>query len=252
MTTMATRPTLAPIPFGRLLSVESRKLVDTRGGKILVLVMVALSLAAIVGRAVKSGPQLDAVFRASGVGFGLFLTVLGILTLTSEWSHRTALTTFTLEPRRPRVLAAKAVPLVAAATAASLASILIAVPVTAVVATVQGVPADWHVSPVATLGWILANIFVVAQGFALGVLLLNAPAAIVICMSTKLLWATIGQLGALGHTLAEWLDLGNTTDPLTTGAMTGGDAARLTASVLFSIVVPLVIGAVRVIRKEVN
>jgi hypothetical protein len=32
-----------------------------------------------------------------------------MLTMTAEWSQRTALTTFTLEPRRDRVLAAKVV-----------------------------------------------------------------------------------------------------------------------------------------------
>ncbi len=45
--------------------------------------------------------------------------MLGILTVTGEWSHRTALTTFTLEPRRSRVLLAKCLPPLLVTVAAS-------------------------------------------------------------------------------------------------------------------------------------
>ena len=38
---------------------------------------------------------------------GILLPVLGILLVTSEWSQRTAMVTFTLEPSRSRVIAAK-------------------------------------------------------------------------------------------------------------------------------------------------
>ena len=37
----------------------------------------------------------------------ILLPVLGIMSVTSEWSQRTAMVTFTLEPSRSRFLAAK-------------------------------------------------------------------------------------------------------------------------------------------------
>jgi ABC-2 type transport system permease protein len=46
---------------------------------------------------------------------GVLLPVLGVLLVTSEWSQRTAMTTFALVPRRFRVLTAK--PLAAAVLA---------------------------------------------------------------------------------------------------------------------------------------
>jgi hypothetical protein len=242
----------APIPFHRLLAVETRKLFDTRSGKIMTGILVALTLASVIGRGVVSGPQLHTLVGAAGIGFGILLPVLGILTVTGEWSHRTALTTFALEPRRRRVLAAKCLPPLITAVAASLSAMLVAVPVTAVVAGVQGVPATWEIDPLALLGWTGTGVLVVAEGLAMGMLLLNAPAAIVICLSTPVLWSAVGGLGATGEVLAEWFDLNTTTNALMAGDMTGGDAARLAVSMIFWIVIPMTAGVARVIRKEVT
>ncbi|MFJ2030997.1 hypothetical protein [Streptosporangium sp. NPDC087985] len=241
-----------PIPFQRLLAVETRKLFDTRSSKIMTVILITLVLASIIGRGVVSGPELHTLVGTAGIGFGTLLPVLGILTVTSEWSHRTALTTFALEPRRWRVLAAKCLPPLITAVAASLSAILVAVPVTAVVAGVQDVPATWEVAPLALLGWTGTNVLVVAMGLAMGMLLLNAPAAIVICLSTPMLWSVVGRLGTAGEVLTEWFDLNTTAVPLMDGDMTSGDVARLVVSMIFWIVIPMGIGAVRVIRKEVN
>lgn len=236
----------------RLLAVETRKLLDTRSAKIMTLVLIALTVAAIVARGVVSGPRLHTLVGTAGIGFGTLLPVLGILSVTGEWSHRTALTTFALEPRRLRVLVAKCLPPLIAAVAASVFAVLVAVPVTAVVAAVRDVPATWEVAPVALLGWAAANVLVVGMGLAVGMLLLNAPAAIVICLSTPLLGNLVSGLGATGELVAEWVDLNHATTPLMAGDLTGGDAARLAVSVLLWIVVPMTIGVVRVIRKDVR
>ncbi|MDP9849568.1 hypothetical protein [Streptosporangium lutulentum] len=241
-----------PIPFRRLLAVEARKLFDTRNGKIIFAIMIVLTLASVIGRGVASGPHLHTLIGTAGIGFGTLLPVLGILTVTGEWSHRTALTTFALEPRRLRVPAAKCLSLLITTVAACLFAILVAIPVTAVVSGVQDVPATWEVEPLALLGWIATGVLVVAEGLALGMLLLNAPAAIVILLVTPVVWSAVSGLGATGKALAGWLDLNTTANPLMAGDMTGGDAARLAVSAIVWIVVPMTAGAVRVIRKEVN
>ena len=43
----------------------------------------------------------------AALGLSRLLPIAVMVTMTAEWSQRTALTTFTLEPRRGRVLAAK-------------------------------------------------------------------------------------------------------------------------------------------------
>lgn len=54
---------------------------------------------------------------------GIFLPVIGIIAVTGEWSQRTALTTFTLVPRRWRIVVAKIVALALPALLAVVISI---------------------------------------------------------------------------------------------------------------------------------
>ncbi|MGH3663264.1 MAG: hypothetical protein ACRDTQ_15570 [Micromonosporaceae bacterium] len=241
----------APIPFARLLAVETRKLFDTRSGMILSAVLVALTIAAITGRGVVAGPDFGLLIGTAGIGHGIVLPVLGILTVTNEWSHRTALVTYALEPRRGRVLAAKCLPPLLAAVLASGLAMAVAAPITAVTAELQQAPPNWDVSVWPLLGWTATNVLLVATGLAVGMLLLNAPAAIVLCMTTPILWALISKLGAAGEFSARWLDLNTNSAALSRGDLTGGDVAHLAASIGFWIVIPLVVGAARVRRKDV-
>ncbi|MFG1947426.1 ABC transporter permease [Nonomuraea sp. NPDC048826] len=239
------------IPFHRLLVVETRKLFDTRSAKLITAILLVLTVAAIFSRGLYAGPDLRRLIWTAGIGYGTLLPVLGILTVTSEWSHRTALTTFALEPRRWRVMAAKSVPPMLAAAVASLFAMLVALPATAVTGALQGVPAEWNATPAALAGWAATNILFVTSGVAVGALLLNGPAAIVICLASTMLWNIIALLGTTGETLATWLDLNRTTTPLITGELTGADAARLATSAAFWIAIPLA-GIARVSRREIK
>ncbi|GAA4591876.1 hypothetical protein GCM10023194_52280 [Planotetraspora phitsanulokensis] len=241
-----------PIPFRRLLHVEARKLADTRCGSIVASILLVLVLASIVGRGVVYGPDLHTLVDTAGIGYGTLLPALGIVSVTGESTHRTALTTFALEPRRRRVLAATYLVSSGTAVAASLFALLVAVPVTGVVASVGDVPATWEIAPAALAGWTGTNVLLVVAGLALGTLLMNAPAAIVIWLSAPVLWSAVSRLGAVGEAAAEWCDLNRTTAPLAAGEMSGDDAARLAVAVICWIVVPTTAGAARLIRKDVN
>ena len=100
------------IPFARLFRAEFRKAADTRAARWLLTAAVLLALAA---QAVPLAFPRDVTQdRASfltwaALGLSRLLPIALMLTMTAEWSQRTALATFTLEPRRSRVLAAKAV-----------------------------------------------------------------------------------------------------------------------------------------------
>ncbi|MEU8402397.1 ABC transporter permease [Nonomuraea sp. NPDC048892] len=246
-------PTAYRLPFGRLLRVETRKLLDTRTSMIMMGVLVGAAVVLVVGRALYGGPaDLFTLAGTAGIASGTLLPVLGILSLTGEWSHRSALTTFTLEPRRGRVLVAKCLPVLVAAVAACLLALLVAVPATAVAAAAQGGQAAWELDPGQVLGWIATTILSTAQGLALGLLLLNAPAAIVIYLVSPMLWSFIGQLGPVGETAGEWLDPNRTISVLMSSDLTGGDAARLAVSVVLWIVIPAGVGVLRVLRKDVH
>lgn len=246
----ATKP--APIPFHRLVAIETRKLFDTTTNKILALAVIAITVGLIVVRGIVAGPDLQRLFGTSTIAYATVLPVLGILSVTSEWSHRTALTTFTLEPRRARVLLAKCVPPLLTAVAATVFALLVALPTTAITAQVQDVAPIWNLELLPTLGRGATNVLLVAVGLGLGMLLLNAPAAIVIVLSTVMGWSIVGLMGSFGRTLREWLDISSTTGPLAHADMGAGDLARLAVSVAFWIIIPITVGIVRVQRKEVH
>jgi hypothetical protein len=98
------------IPFARLLRAEWRKATDTRAARWL---LAGTALLAVAAQAVPLVFRHDVTQdRASfltwaALGMTRLLPIALILTMTAEWSQRTALITFTLEPRRGRVLRAK-------------------------------------------------------------------------------------------------------------------------------------------------
>lgn len=241
-----------PIPFGRLVAIETRKLFDTTTNKILALVVIAMTIGLIVVRGILAGPDVQRLFGTTTLAYATVLPVLGILSVTSEWSHRTALTTFALEPRRARVLLAKCVPPVLTAIAATAFALLITLPTAAVIAQVQDVPVSWNLELLPTLGRAATNVLLVAVGLGLGMLLLNAPAAIVIALSSVMGWSIVGLMGSFGRTLREWLDINSTTGPLADADFSAGDLARLAVSVAFWIIIPITVGILRVQRKEVH
>ena len=102
--------TASAIPFPRLLRAELRKATDTRAARWLLAAAVLLALAAQAVPLVfpRDVTQDRASFLTwAALGLSRLLPIAVMLTMTAEWSQRTALTTFTLEPRRGRVLAAK-------------------------------------------------------------------------------------------------------------------------------------------------
>jgi ABC-2 type transport system permease protein len=240
--------------FGTLLRVEARKLLDTRISAVITGLMALLALAFVVGRALTTGPaNLFTLAGTAGSAFGILLPVLGILSITGEWGHRTALTTFTLEPRRGRVLVAKCVPVLVATVMACLLAFVVAAPMTAVAAAVQGEEAVWRVGPDVVLGWVVTAVLSSAEGLAMGMLLLNAPAAIVIYLVSPMVLGFVGQLGSAGKAVAEWLDLNATTNALMgSGDLTGVEAARLATSVVAWIGIPMAVGVLRVLRKDMQ
>jgi ABC-type transport system involved in multi-copper enzyme maturation permease subunit len=245
----AARPSLV-----RLTAVELRKLADTRAGYWL-LIVIALAAATIVTVQLfvmdDAAQTFQNFFTPSLIPVGVLLPVLGILSVTSEWSQRTALTTFALVPQRHRVAAAK----VLAAIVAALASILASLAVSAIgtlVAAATGGDGSWSIEASMVAYAAVFQVINVLMGVAFGMLILNTPLAIVLYFVVPTVWGVLGELIKALREAAQWLDMGITTVPLTTADVTAGQWARISVSVLVWILVPLVAGLVRLTRREVS
>ena len=109
MTTSATATTTgvgagrSGIPLSRLIRVEMRKLVDTRAGFWLIASIGLITLAVMIGllagnRNKPENLSFGEIFGLMNIPTAIILPVMAILLVTGEWSQRTALTTFAMEP----------------------------------------------------------------------------------------------------------------------------------------------------------
>jgi ABC-2 type transport system permease protein len=241
------------IPLSRLTRVELRKLADTRASRWL-LIAIALITAAIIVifflAADKSERTFTNFMGVTGTPQGFLLPVLGILLVTSEWSQRTALVTFTLMPVRGRVLAAKVI----AALIAGLAAILLAIAIAAVATAVGGADAAWEnigADDFAKFG--LLQVSGVLQGLAFGLLFLNSAAAIVTFFVLPTAFSIVASLWGALEDAAPWIDLGTAQQPLFGGENLSSEQWwQVVTTTIIWVVLPFVVGLVRVLRAEVK
>jgi ABC-2 type transport system permease protein len=204
--------------------------------------------------------QNDAIAFGDFIGAAAFMTsfllpVLGIMVLTSEWSQRTAMVTFALEPRRPRVIAAKAVVGVVLTLVTVVVSIAIGLVCTVLYDLIEG-HADWTFGWSGFFGFLITQTFAMLGGFALAALLLNTPAAIVVFFVYKWVLPGLFAIGAalMGwfETIQPWIDFQSAQNPLYDMSLSGDDWAHLVVSGFIWLVLPLAIGIWRVLRAEVK
>ena len=238
------------IPFRTLLRVEWSKATDTRASRWLLLAVAATTVALMLAP-VLAPSSYDQSFTSylgfAAIGLSILLPVVSILTLTSEWSQRTNLTTFTQEPRRIRVFSAKIVVSLLLGTSAALFGAI----VTAAglgVAAATGRTLDANLTGgliVAFLVYVLLNVM---TGVALGALIHNSAAAIVTSFVLPVGFALIGRTSQL---VAGWLDYTTTLTWLLNGQWSGHTTQILTSMVLW-VAVPLSIGLVRTVRRDIH
>lgn len=254
-----TRPAPAPIPMSRLVAVELRKSFDTRSGFWLLAGIGILALGATVA-VILFAPDDALGYGTFATAFGfpmaVILPIVAILSVTSEWSQRTGLTSFTLVPHRSRVIAAKAIVALAVGVVSMLFAAAIGAVGNIVGSAIAGVETTWGVT-LADLGYIvLANILGMAVGFMLGVLIRSSPGAIVGYFVYSFVLPTITM--ALAQTQEwfagkqAWLDFNYAQGALFEGSVSGEQWAQLGVTGLLWLVIPLVIGVRLVLRSEVK
>ena len=248
------------IPFARLVRVELRKAFDTRAGRWLVGVTVGFALVAetiflwVVVAQDEAASYGDFV-AASAFVCSILLPVLGIMLVTSEWSQRTAMTTFSLEPRRMRIVMAKMLAGIALTGLVIVFALVVCLACNLLYGVLPG-PIDWTFGWTGFLGFLITQTFAMLGGFALACLLLNTPAAIVVFFVYK--WVLPG-LFALGAALmswfekiVDWIDFQAAQGPLYELPLTGSAWGHLLISGVIWLVVPLAIGLWRIRRAEVK
>ncbi len=250
----------AATPFGRVLHVELRKMFDTRSGlwlMVSVAVLSVLATAAVIAFAPDDQITYESFATAIGLPLSVVLPMIAILSVTSEWSQRTGLTTFTLVPGRGRVVAAKA----AATFLVGVVSMAVALAVGAlgnlVGAAIVGVDLAWNV-PLATVPQIvLGNLVGMAVGFTLGVVLRSSPAAIVGYFVVSLVMPGIlvllAEVRAWFADLQPWIDWNTSQVNLFEGATdTAREWAMLGSTTAIWIAAPLFVGLLFLRRSEVK
>ena len=239
------------VPMSRLLKVELRKMVDTRAGMWLMIAIVALTvLVLVIFLANAEHKTFVNAMQASTVPQAILLPVLGILLITQEWSQRTGMVTFALEPHRGKVLWSK----VGAAVVLGLVAVAVSMVVATLVTLVGGTPGAWDgVSLAVLLQYVLLEVIGVVGGLVFGLLLLNSAAAIVLSFALPIAFSIVTSLWKAVRDAQPWIDPGTAQTPLQNGdSLSGNEWAHLAVTSLIWVVVPFVVGLWRVLRTEVK
>ncbi len=248
------------IPFGRLVGVELRKLVDTRAGfwltaSIGVIAAVIMVAMLIANRNDPENLNLGEFFGLMNIPTAIILPILAILLVTGEWSQRTALTTFTLEPRRERIIGAKLVASLITGVAAVAVALVLGIIGNSIAAIVFADPAGaWGLTVAGFVNSFVIQAFGLLLGFGFAALILNTPGAVVAFFALPTALSVVSELVPwFKDNLGQWVDTTLTHMPFQSGEWaTGGEWARLLVSGLIWIALPLGIGLVRVMRSEVK
>ncbi|TCO47529.1 hypothetical protein EV646_10582 [Kribbella antiqua] len=238
--------------FLKLVAIELRKSVNTRSGRVLLAAILLLALVAIGWQLTHLPPGaagFDGFLGAASSGVMLLLPVIGVMAMTSEWTQRTALTTFTLSPRRVRVQLAKFLSAIVLAVVAMTVVILLAVAGTALAGAVTD-----HTTSYAGMGGQLAGAYLtimlnVVMGAAFGAVIPQTAVAILVFFIAPTAWSLAGP--ALFKDNANWLDVWGAFGRIAERDLHGMVPETLTALGVW-IVLPTIAGLWASSRREVK
>jgi ABC-type transport system involved in multi-copper enzyme maturation permease subunit len=254
-----TRAVPRSIPMTRVVSVELRKMFDTRSGFWLMASIVILSILATAATIIFA-PDDELTYEAFATAVGFPMTVIlpmiAALAVSSEWSQRSALTTFTLVPSRTRVIAAKAVVTVMVGVIAIALAFAIGAVGNVVGSRIAGIDTVWDVSVGHALSIVLGNLTCLLTGTMLGMLLRSSAGGLVTYFVITLLVPTMSGLLAASQSWYEdvqpWVDLNFAQSFLFEGMHTAAQWAHVASTVGLWIVLPGMLGLRWVMRSEVK
>jgi ABC-2 type transport system permease protein len=247
------------VPTSRLAKVEFRKALDTRAGRWFVISILALVVVVEVIYAFAANDEsknFQDFVQISGFVLGYFIPIIIIMLVTSEASQRNGLVTFTLEPKRSRVVVAKFIAGLALGAVVLVLAFALAVLGTLFGIVTGGSP-EWSLDGNLMFnGFVLANLIGIFIGFAIAMLIMNTAGAIVAYFVYSLILPTaIGILSALSdgfEKIAPWIEFNTAQTPLFSGdyTPTGEEWAQIATSGTIWLIIPLAFGIWRLLRIE--
>ena len=248
-----------PIPLGRVVRVELRKMFDTRSGFWLVAsIVIAAVLATVITVLVAPDADLNYYTFAEAVGFPMtiVLPMIAALAITGEWSQRTGLTTFTLNPHRGRVIRAKVAASVLVAVTSMALAFVIGAFGNVVGSAVAGTDQVWNVELGHGVAIVVANLVGLLTGTMLGMVMRNSPAALVSYFVYALVLPTLsGVLAGAQQWYADvqsWVDLNLAQGVFFQGTPDAEQWAHLASAAGIWVVLPGILGLRLVLRSEVK
>lgn len=239
-----------PLSFLRACAVEARKVFDTRAAVWLVAVAALTSAAFAGGRAVFPTPDTSfgQLAAMAALPTGTVVMVQAILLVASEFGA-TAPITFLLDPRRGRVLAAKATVVAGVGVSATLLAFAGAALVALVAPAFTGHVLPWSFDA-GRLGLVLAsNVFTALAGASLALAARNTPLPLVVL----LVWPTLALLiGSVADAARRVLSFVDPSPFISVTEASPESVVRLVTSGLAWIVVPGVLGAWHLLRGDVS
>jgi len=247
------------VSMATLARVEFRKALDTRAGRWFVIAILGLVVVIEViysFAAEDAEKNLQDYIQIPAFTLGYFLPIIIIMLVTSEQSQRNGLVTFTLEPRRSRIVLAKFIAGIALAVVVMALSFVLALGGTLLGAVTGGSP-TWSVDGNLIFnGFVLSNLIGVLIGFAISMLIMNTAGAIVAYFVYSLILPiAVGILGALVESfedIAPWIEFNTAQTPLFQGDYqpSGEEWAQIATSGFIWLVIPLALGIWRLMRIE--
>ncbi len=257
--TPSPRETLAPIPMSRIVAVELRKMFDTRSGFWLMAsigILSVLASAAVILFAPEADLDYESFAAAIGFPMVIVLPMIAILSVTSEWSQRTGLTTFTFVAHRGRVITAKAICAIGVGVVSMLVATAVGAVGNVVGSTLAGTETVWNFSLRELALITVGNVLGLLVGFMLGILMRSSAAAIVAYFVYSFVLTGLTALLALHQQwfadAQPWVDFNFAQGPLFEGSISSAQWAQLGVSGLLWLVIPLAIGLRVVLRSEVK
>ena len=248
-------------PLTRVIQVELRKMFNTRSGFWLI-ASIAISAGLATGGVILWAPddQLTYSTFATAIRFPVvvILPLIAILAVTSEWSQRAGLTTFTLVPARSRIITAKAISSVVIAIAAMGLTFAVGALGNLLSAALTGTTLVWDVTLTQCLYYVLGMVLSLLIGFMLGVLIRASTGAIVAYFVLTFVLPTIFGLLADSQQwfqdLRPWVDIQYAQSGLFVfdRALTGEQWTQIVVTGVTWLLAPLAIGLAFVTRAEVK
>lgn len=189
---------------------------------------------------------------AAFVPLQTLLPVVAVLAVTAEWTHGTAVTTFTLAPQRLAVATAKLVAALSVTMVAALAALGVGYGAAASTSSAAGsAHAVWDLTLAALAGTVARIVVFVLLGLGIAFLLRHGAGAIVAFFLLPLIVDALAANVPSFQRLTPWVTLDLVLDRMASGVMAGADWAHLASSVTIWVLVPLVLGLARLSRTDI-